>query len=942
MDGGLIGTTYGSRRLTGYEKDLVDYYPMNEGSGDYVIDHTQGANAKLIDASWAIPQGLSLHVDKADKGVLLDKNAINRTAEQDYTLMFWFKTDADGSGTLLSNGRGLREDNGAVNQFHIGFEADTLRYRSNGFVADVPGKWSDGKWHHYAMTVNRGHSVANIYMDKELVTTFETDTLGGISGGYPLIGASRYDIVNETDTLLRQDGLTPLKGNVDELLFFEQALPQQLISTYATKSPNGDEKGLLTYLGFDRIERQKDNDLELVPYAYSKKIYLDDKGQPRYQLNPETKEPTETLVRDYVFIDDETIVKTHFDQSTAAPVVPYEEVKNLKFGFIGRGNQLLVELDENAARLNHRNIYVTVRDIEDKNGNTMASPQTACYYVNNSSLQWLVNKLDATIKYGSGEECELPFYNYSASSHTFTIENCPKWLTLDKNSDVVAPQMMDYVTATASKDLNIGTYNEIIYLTDEEGITEPFYLNLTVEGEQPEWANTVSGDLLQNSMSISGQVYLYDELDTDARDIVGVFDNENVCHGYANITHDAQTGETGLYLTVYDNQTSGRELNFRLWQYSTGREIMLTPNTEDKSITFTKDAMLGTDKPVRFDGSDAFVQNFKLTKGWNWVSFNVNSEQLKDVNKLLSSMPWSNGDILTELDSDMTLTYEKAQKQWLASGSTANMEISPKKAYAIMVHQDCTFPIGGTVIKDEEARTIGLTKGWNAIGYMPMTNLTVETALSDYYDQAEEGDVIKSHTEFAYFTKSGNVGRWRGSLQYMKPGEGYMMLCKADTASFTYPYYEMGSSFREDWSVSRRLAPAFAKACANMSVSAVVEGFEVEDGDQLIAYSNGEECGSVTVNSQLSTVNYLSIAGDAQQPIWFAIERGGEIVAATDEVMTFKKNAVIGSPDEPTAINFVQVEYENGKWYTLSGVQLPNKPTQKGIYIFNGKKVVVM
>ena len=200
--------------------------------------------------------------------MLLDKNAMNRTAEQDYTLMFWFKTDADGSGTLLSNGRGLREDNGAVNQFHIGFDADTLKYRSNGFEAKVPGNWSDGKWHHYAMTVNRGRSVANIYMDKELITTFETDTLGGISGGYPLIGASRYDIINETDTLLRQDGLTPLKGNVDELLFFAQALPQQLIKTYASKSPNGDEAGLLTYLSFDRQERQKDNSIELVPYAY--------------------------------------------------------------------------------------------------------------------------------------------------------------------------------------------------------------------------------------------------------------------------------------------------------------------------------------------------------------------------------------------------------------------------------------------------------------------------------------------------------------------------------------------------------------------------------------------------------------------------------------------------------------------------------------------------
>ena len=951
MDGGLIGTTYGSHRLTGYEKDLVDYYPMNEGSGDYVIDHTQGANAKLMDAGWAIPRGLSLHLNKEDKGVLLDKNAMNRTAEQDYTLMFWFKTDKDGRGTLLSNGRGLKEDNGSENQFHIGFEGDTLKYRSNGFAAEVPGNWSDGDWHNFAMTVNRARTVANIYVDKELRTTFEADSLGGISGGYPLIGATRYDVLKENGDVEVKDGDDALKGNVDELMFFAQALPQQLINTYASKSPNGDEAGLLTYLSFDRIERQSDNDLELVPYAYSKKIYLDDKGQPRYQLDPETHEATGTLVRDYVFVGSPDEILPHFDKEQAAPVVPYEEVKNLKFGFIGRGNQLLVELDENAARLNHRNIYVTVRDIEDKNGNTMPSPQTACYYVTNSSLQWMVNHLDATVKYGSGESCELPFYNNGAQSHTYTIENCPRWLTLNKYEGMVAPQALDYVDATVSKDLNIGTYNEILYLTDEEGITEPFYLNLTVEGEQPDWAKSVDSNLLQNSMSISGQVYLYGELDTDARDIVGVFDNENQCHGFANITHDTQSSETGLYLTVYDSQTSGRELNFRLWQYSTGREIVLTPS---QAITFQKDVMLGTDKPVRFDGGEAFVQNFKLQKGWNWVSFNLKSDRLSDVNKLLGSMKWSNGDILTDLGSNLTLTYEAAEKQWIATGSTDSVTISPKNAYAIKVSEAGTLPIGGTVIKDQDDRTIGLSKGWNSIGYTPMMNLSVETALSDYYDYAQPGDVIKSHTEFAYFTKTGNIGRWRGSLQYMKPGEGYMMLCKADTASFTYPYYDLNSNFREDWNTGTTRAAAAAKARSTMTVSAVVEGFEVEDGDVLIAYSNGEECGSVIVNSplgrrtlatkgtqELSIVNYLSIAGDASANIWFAIERDGEIVASTGEVMTYKANAVIGSPDQPTAINFVRAEYADGQWYSINGMKLQKRPTKSGVYIFNGRKIVV-
>lgn len=165
-------------------------------------------------------------------------------------------------------------------------------------------------------------------------------------------------------------------------------------------------------------------------------------------------------------------------------------------------------------------------------------------------------------------------------------------------------------------------------------------------------------------------------------------------------------------------------------------------------------------------------------------------------------MPWTEGDILTDLSSDTTLVYKN--KQWLATGDVANMVISPKKAYAIQVQKDCNFPIGGTIIKAKDDRTIELNQGWNAIGYTPMTNLTVETALSDYYDQAEPGDVIKSHTEFAYFVKSGNTGRWRGSLQYMKPGEGYLMLHKgAAKATFTYPYYDLSSNYREDWTQSQ-------------------------------------------------------------------------------------------------------------------------------------------
>jgi hypothetical protein len=468
-------------------------------------------------------------------------------------------------------------------------------------------------------------------------------------------------------------------------------------------------------------------------------------------------------------------------------------------------------------------------------------------------------------------------------------------------------------------------------------------MNMTVTTSAPEWAWNVPSDLLQNSMNIVGQVYVNGDIDINTKDIVGVFDNENRCHGFANVSYSALTGESNLYLTVYDNQANGRNLFFKLWQYSTGRELMLTANGS-RTLTFQKSAILGTDTPVRFDGGEQYVQTFDLKTGWNWISFNVASEQLFDLGNLLDGLPWKEGDVLTDMNSDATLIYRNGH--WLVSGGANVTSLSQKNAYAIMVQEDIQFPIAGSIIKPADMRTITLKQGWNGIGYTPMLNLTVETALSDYYDKAEPGDVIKSHDEFAYFTVTGGVGRWRGNLEYMKPGEGYMLLRKAASeTSFTYPFYEPGSTFLDEWSYSTVSSAARALSRSTMSVSAVVEGVEVQEGDRLVAYTNGEVVGATAAVSDKiadhSDPLYLSIEGDAQTPVWFAIERDGEIVASTQELMTFKANAVVGSPDEPTKISFVQADSEEGKWYSVSGILLPERPTRSGVYIFNGKKIVI-
>ena len=931
LDGGQIGTQYGWKRLSGYELGLVAYYPMNEGSGRYVLDKSQGANATLYNATWAMPQGMSLHLDFDDKGMALNPNAITRKADQDYTLMFWFKTNSEGRGVLISNGAGLKSNIGARNQYCIGFEAEKLMYRSNGMAVEVPGYYSDNSWHHFAMTVNRPMNVANIYVDSSLRATFTTDSLGGISGGHPMIGGALYDEKRD-GTTATFDARNWLRGHLDEICFFEQALPLTLISSYSSKSPRGDEAGLLTYISFDNRERQSDNSIMSVPYVYSKKMYKDSEGNIIYEKDSLTQMPTSIPQRDYLFADSMEVVFSHIDQNLGAPVLPSNDMHNLNFNFVGRDHSLLINIKNANEKINKRNVYVTVREIPDLNGNTMLSPATACFQVNYSPLRWKDNNMRETVNAGCSDDIRLGIENSSAEKHTYTIENYPKWLSFDHYTNVISANSSAEITATVSKNLNVGTYDEIIYLTDENGLTEPLFLTVVVEGDEPYW--TVSGDMLQFTMNIIGEVLINDEIDIDTHDIVGVFDNLGECHGVAHVDYSELTGESRVYLTVYDKVLNKKQLYFKLWNYATGLEMMLTPSSP---ITFENSAVIGSDEPVKFKAGREYVQTLNLKSGWNWVSFNVSNENLFNLNMLLDYLPWKEDDVLTDMNSDVTLIFNDGH--WRLSGNISELGLSVKSAYAVNVRNDITFPVSGAIIEQEDTRTIPVYQGWNGIGYTPMMNLSLETALADYYDKASDGDVIKSHTEFAVFQVSNGVGRWKGDLKYMKPGEGYMLFRKKNSkASFIYPFYEPGSRFLDETANAPALQ-SMVNQPHNMSLSAVAAGIELEPGDRLLAFADGELRG--VAQADTDSVFYVSVGGDKRQPLSFAIEREGEIIATTGEVLMYETNAVVGTPDRPTRIDFTRRDIPNYGWYTLDGIRLNSRPVKKGVYIFNGKKRVV-
>ena len=933
-------TIYGDQRLSGYEMGLVDYYPMNDGLGDFATDKAQGATLQLNDGvSWSQPNAMSLHVALEDKGLPLNKDFFNRSSEYDYTLMFWFKTDQKGRGVLISNGTGEADENGCGNRFSIEFDANKLLFRSSGHEQTVPGYWSDGNWHHFAISVNRAHNVGNIYVDQALRSTFPADSVGGIVGGNPMIGASLKEKKVEGNVIL-EDTRNWLSGNLDEICMFAQSLPLALIKSFSTKCPQGDETGLIFYQSFSHEEDLHDGGIEVKPYAYSQKIYKNLDGSIVYEKDPETQQYTTTPKRDYIFDMsqvNESELLTYIDQNQGAPVSPFKELERLQFSFVGKDNQLLVNINEIDEKINKRNVYVTVRDIPDMNGNELASPVTTTYFVDRNPLRWELRTYNINLMEGEGGTFDVTIDNYSATSHIYKIENCPKWLRVTPMSNVIDTRDTATLKLKIDKNLDVGFYDNILYLTDEDGMTEPMVLNVTVEGVAPDWS--VDDSNKRFNMNIIGQVLIQDEIDTDERDIVGVFDESGVCMGTAHIEYDENTGENGVYITAFSGENSSKNLVFRLWRYSTGKVMQLNqPNLA--VIQFDANTVLGKDSPVVLVADDQFVQTLDLAQGWNWISLTVyNDDWAMDQMSFMKTVQWDNGDIWTDNTNNTTMTY--TNNDWMMTDEASKFKLNPQHMYCVYVSEPKQLQVSGNILNQDYQRTIPLHSEWNSIGYTPMVSLPVSTALTDYIDEASNGDVIKSHTQFAVLTiTSNNSYIWNGNLKYMHPGEGYMLYRNKKTdCEFSYPFYEPGSVFFES-SYDSADDGVKARKATTMCMAAVTDGIDLAGGDELVAYSDGEVCGTA-VASDDDGIFYLSMSAEPSSPIWFAIRRGDDLVASTRETLRYEANKVLGSPSEPTTISFVHDDTLQEGWYTLSGIKLPGKPERKGVYIFNGKKYVV-
>ena len=863
------------KQLSGAENSLLAYYPMTEGKGHVAYDKAHANNATLI-GTWSTPPGKAIAFS-GDGYLQMPAGTAPVTSDMDYTLELWFKGQTgQNDATLVSNGRGDGTDpDGSKNLFFLGFESGRLTFENNGFKIQAAGNYLDDQWHQLALAVNRISGVAQLYVDGQLNQYFDAQNLGGIASPYIYLGARG----SYTDA----DRTTPhfdryFRGKIDEFRLWNTYLDQELIADKSNVRLEGDELGLMVYYPFERYITFQNNK-ELDSTTMDMKIS---------ETNPATFYAKNVHAS---FTDD------------MAPIKDHGPVDNLQFDYVINNDALIINLLEPKQAVDKTIVTFRLSNAKDLNGNPMSSPVTWTAYIDQNPLKWG----DDVLNLDKGVDSALQFSSYITNSggtvQHFTLDNLPAWLTASITDGTVNPEGKQLVTFTVDKGLNIGNYDEIVYMRNDNGETESLAINLQVKGKAPEWAVTPAD--FKYNMTLYGKIKVNGIFSDNPGDILAAF-KDGKCVGITYNTYFKDNDLWYAFLTIYGNGVNYDGLEFRIWDAGTGKVYQGVPSVP---LSFVNDTIVGTPRnPVIFEGKTILFQNIALKKGWNWISYNLSSPSLPDVGATLANGNWMSGDAVK--NNDLGFDQYSATSGWV--GYLAGFNNT--SLFMLQTANSQTLSISGTVV-DVTKTAIPLKGGrWNYISYLPQDNMTVKEALAGY--EASDEDVIKSQTGFAmYDTRSG----WVGNLTYLEPGKGYMLYRKSpsDTA-FHYPLIPgvLRLAPGNNAVDASRLNPFQIPVQGNYDysdnmtvVAAPGSGFTVLPGDHVLAYAGAELRGKAQPIQDPVTNNpafFFNIPGDNSQLLHFEVERNGKSVAQTDPVMSFMSNSVIGSIKQPFILNFGQ------------------------------------
>jgi hypothetical protein len=137
------------------------------------------------------------------------------------------------------------------------------------------------------------------------------------------------------------------------------------------------------------------------------------------------------------------------DRNIYAPMVSTAQMDNLNYKFVANDNELYINIIEPDYMVEKTNVYVTVKEVPDLQGNLMESPLTMNVYVYRNPLRWDVKRIEKEIGYGEGLTFEATVKNLSGITQNYSLEDLPLWISASHTSGTIGALDEETIKANA-------------------------------------------------------------------------------------------------------------------------------------------------------------------------------------------------------------------------------------------------------------------------------------------------------------------------------------------------------------------------------------------------------------------------------------------------------------------------------------------------------------
>lgn len=856
-----------STSKSGNEINLAGYWPMDEGSGSMAIDKVRSRNL-IVGSSWFIvPGGKAAQFDKTNQ-IVAKSYHVPVTTNDDYGVEFWFSGPANQTNKSLFS---CTNQSDSVGDLQIGFNSAgnfAVETMKNVFIIPT-GVVLDNNWHHFALSVMRS-GTANVYIDGNLKYQTASANFGAMASDSIAFGARRNFAIGATKATIN----SRFEGAMDEVRLWRCALTGENIRLNMNSRITGKELGLIAYYPFEKLNSSND-------------IVFDN---------------SDNYIPPYVdMVNGGTFKGLNLSTDNTPPIKPARQRVKVNSSFTASDNKLVVNINEDASRIENCILEFEVERIMDLNENRQASPLKWTAFVDMNRLKWENTAITLTKEVLKPVTFTATIVNNSGKYEDFVISGLPSWLSVTKTQGTINPLEKMTLTFEVDNATNVGSYECNLRLTGSKNIDEILPVSLNVTGPRPDWS--VNPYAFESSMNVIGQIKINGVYQEDTEDILAAF-NGTQCVGMTSPAFDKSKNAYVLYMDIYGNSAdNGKPLTFSLWDASTGR-IYPAVDVTGSPINFVSSSIIGTViSPQAFNATDKMEQQLSLKQGWNWISSNV-----ININPtLISQFKTGIGSYGIELKSRLGFT-DYSNGSWIGN----DFDLDQTSMYMLKTNQANTLKLVGAMAKPADYPVL-ISPNWNWIGYVPQFVAPLKDALSDL--TAKEGDQIKGQIGFASYSN----GVWYGSLQYMMPGAGYMYKSlNSLPTSFNYPSQYFSSSKVEkmnDNEVSMKWLVDASKYQSSMTVTGIVtiDNSEVSNTDVQVAVFMGNECRGTATLKYIDTYQhyeaFLMVWGnsdDLNQKITFKSfnPATNQELVMTDISLGFIPDNIVGSAASPYKINF--------------------------------------